>query len=193
MFIHSLSRNPEEMFDFWFLMHKEPTQFDPLFSDPFCRFDFRCRLSLHESNRICIMCECVLICFSLTLYVRLSVWLSATLWTVSHQVHLSMGFSRQEYCSGLPFPLPGDLPSPGMEPESLTSPALAGRFFTSSPPKEAQNWHQWPHIDLHTRIHWGAKYYKCQHSSLESHSLIGLQWGSDIKKLKKVSLHSTWF
>ena len=48
-------------------------------------------------------------------------------WTVAHQTPLSMGFSRQEYWSGLPFPLPGDLPNPGIEPGS---PALAGRFFT---------------------------------------------------------------
>ena len=42
----------------------------------------------------------------------------------SHQASLSMGFSRQEYWSQLPFPSPGDLPNPGMEPVSLTSPAL---------------------------------------------------------------------
>ena len=42
--------------------------------------------------------------------------LFATLWTVAHQGPLSMGFSRQEYCSGLPFPSPGDLPNPGIEP-----------------------------------------------------------------------------
>jgi len=41
-----------------------------------------------------------------------------------------MGFSRQEYWSGLPCPLPGDLPYPGIEPMSLESPALAGGFFT---------------------------------------------------------------
>ena len=41
-------------------------------------------------------------------------------------------FSRQEYWSGLPRPLPGDLPDPGMEPASLMSPALADGFFTSS-------------------------------------------------------------
>ena len=39
-------------------------------------------------------------------------------WTVAHQAPLSMGFSRQEYWSGLPFPSPGDLPNPGIEPES---------------------------------------------------------------------------
>ena len=43
-----------------------------------------------------------------------------------------MGFSRQEYWSGLPGPPPGDLPDPGTEPQSLMSPALAGGFFTIS-------------------------------------------------------------
>ena len=43
-----------------------------------------------------------------------------------------MGFSRQEYWSGVPFPPPGNLPDPGIEPESLKSPALAGGFFTAS-------------------------------------------------------------
>ena len=45
-----------------------------------------------------------------------------------------MGFSRQEYWSGLPFPSPGDLPDAGIEPMSLRSPALADRFFTTEPP-----------------------------------------------------------
>ena len=52
------------------------------------------------------------------------VWLCVTLWTVAHQAPLSMGFSRQEYWSGLPFPTPGDLPDPGIEPMSPVSPAL---------------------------------------------------------------------
>ena len=43
-----------------------------------------------------------------------------TPWTVAHQAPLSMGFSRQEYQSGLPFPSPGDLPDPGVEPGSPT-------------------------------------------------------------------------
>ena len=42
----------------------------------------------------------------------------ATPWTVAYQAPLSMGFSRQEYWSGLPFPSPGDLPDPGIEPRS---------------------------------------------------------------------------
>ena len=45
----------------------------------------------------------------------------ATLWTAARQAPLSPGFSRQEYWSGLPFPPPGDLPQPGIEPESLAS------------------------------------------------------------------------
>ena len=49
-------------------------------------------------------------------------------------VSLSMGFSRQECWSGLPFPLPGDLPDPGIELVSPASPALAGRFVTTEPP-----------------------------------------------------------
>ena len=56
---------------------------------------------------------------------------SVTQWTVAHQVPLCMGFLRQEYCSGLPFPSPGDLLDPGIKP---TSPALAGSFFITEPP-----------------------------------------------------------
>ena len=53
-------------------------------------------------------------------------------WTVAHQGPLSMGFSRQEYCSGLPFPSPGDLPDPGIESRS---PALQADALTSEPPE----------------------------------------------------------
>ena len=59
-----------------------------------------------------------------------------TPWTVAHQVPLSIGFSKQEYWSELPFPPPGDLPNPGTEPASLASPALAGRFFTTEAPRK---------------------------------------------------------
>ena len=51
-----------------------------------------------------------------------------------NQTPLSEGFSRQEYWSGLPFPTPGDLPDPRIEPASLTSPTLASRFFTTESP-----------------------------------------------------------
>ena len=65
--------------------------------------------------------------------------LFATLRTVGHQAPLSMGLSRQEYWSGFSCPPPGDLPDPGMEPASLTFPALGGGFFTTSANWEAQN------------------------------------------------------
>ena len=57
--------------------------------------------------------------------------LFAILWTVAHQVPLSMGFSRQEYWSGLLCLPPGDLSDPGIEPTSLMSSALAGKIFTT--------------------------------------------------------------
>ena len=57
--------------------------------------------------------------------------LFATPWTVACQASTSMGFSRQEYWSGLPFPSPGDLPNPGIEPRS---PALEADVLTSEPP-----------------------------------------------------------
>ena len=65
----------------------------------------------------------MLSCFSHVLFF-------ATLWTVAFQAPLSMGFPRQEYWSGLPYPPPGDLPPPGIKPVSFMSPALVGRFFT---------------------------------------------------------------
>ena len=62
------------------------------------------------------------------------VQLFATLWTVAHQAPLAMGFSRQEYWSGLPCPPSGDLPDPGIEPASLMSSTLAGGFLPLAPP-----------------------------------------------------------
>ena len=60
------------------------------------------------------------------------VWLFVTLWTVARHVPLSMRFSRQGYWGGLPCLPPGNLPEPRIEPESLTTPALAGGFLTTS-------------------------------------------------------------
>ena len=71
--------------------------------------------------------------YGLCMYVQLlsCVWLFATPWTAAHQAPLSMGFSRQEYKSGLPFPSQGDLPDPWIEP---TFTPLAGTFFATEPP-----------------------------------------------------------
>ena len=66
------------------------------------------------------------------------VWLFMTPWTVAYQAPLSLGFSRQEYRSELPFPSPGVLPDPRIKP---ASPALAGGFFTTEPPGNL--WDHW--------------------------------------------------
>ena len=65
------------------------------------------------------------------------VLLLATLWTVTLQAPLSTGFSRQEYWNTLSCPPSGNLPNPGIEPTVLKSPALTGRFFTTSTTWEA--------------------------------------------------------
>ena len=71
---------------------------------------------------------CMLVCAKLLW----RVWLFVSLWTVAWQAPLAIEFSRQEYWSGLSCPPPGDLPDPGIDPTSLTSPALAGGFFATS-------------------------------------------------------------
>ena len=82
----------------------------------------KCR---HNCGQVCIHVSVLLLFKSLS-----HVQLFATLWTVACQASLSMGFSRQEHCSGLPLPTPGDLPNPGI---GHTPPVLAGRFFTTEP------------------------------------------------------------
>ena len=61
----------------------------------------------------------------------------ATAWAVSHQASLSMGFSRQEYWSGLPCPPKGDLPDPGIEPVTPLSPELQADFLPTEPPRKS--------------------------------------------------------
>ena len=81
----------------------------------------------HNNN--CTAHVCVCVSSVLSIFV--------TPWTIALQAPLMMEFSRQEYWSGLPFPTPGDLHYPGIEPASsvsTVSPALAGRFFTTEPP-----------------------------------------------------------
>ena len=80
------------------------------------------------------------------------VQLFATPWTVAHQAPPSMGFSRQEYWSGLPFPSPGDLPNPGIEPGS---PVLQADALPSEPPGKSKykiNIHEFTLISLNDGI-----------------------------------------
>ena len=95
--------------------------------------------------------------FSYTVKVKKSlshVQLFATPWTVARQPPLSMGFSRQEYWSGLPFPSPGDLPDPGIEPRS---PALQADALSCEPPgkwSEAESQKNWVTQDNSWPILW---------------------------------------
>ena len=75
-----------------------------------------------------ILLLCVSVCAQSLSYVCLFV----APWIVAPQVPLSMGFPRPEYWNGVPFPSPADLLDPGIEPVSLTSPALVGSFFTTT-------------------------------------------------------------
>ena len=84
-------------------------------------------LLLHSHQNGHIACTCMLSRFS-------CVQLFATAWTIAPQAPLSVGFSRQEYGSGLPSPPSGDLPNPGIKPVSLMSPALAGSPLSLAPP-----------------------------------------------------------
>ena len=86
--------------------------------------------------------------------------LFVTLWTVACQPPPSMGFSRQEYWSGLQFPSLGSLPNPGIEPESPASSSLAHGFFTTEPPGKPSimfssfnTSHIETHMYIHTYIH----------------------------------------
>ena len=90
-----------------------------IFLTPFIVF---CWIFLYYLSLTCICCLVTKLC--LTLF--------ANLWTVPHQASLSMGFSRQECWSGLPFPFPGHLPDPQIKP---VSPALQGSFTTEPPGK----------------------------------------------------------
>ena len=83
-------------------------------------------LKLSSPKTKFLWCVCVCVCVLLS-HVRFFV----TPWSIAHQAPLSMGFSREKYWNGLPFPSPGDLPDPGIEPRS---PALKADSFPSEPP-----------------------------------------------------------
>ena len=103
---------------------------DNILAEPPCRCSLvNCSENLSH-YMILFIGVCVLSCFS-------HIQLLATPWTAACQTSLSMEFSRQEYWSGLPCLPPVDLPHPGIKPTSLKSPALAGRFFTTSDTWEA--------------------------------------------------------
>ena len=101
-----------------------------------------------EKIHLCVFYVYVYKCASLVSHVSLF----TTPWTVAHQAPLSMGFSRQEHWSGLPFPPAGDLSNPGIEPRS---PPLLADSLSSEPPGK-------PYTHIHTHIHiWIYVYLAC--------------------------------
>ena len=80
--------------------------------------------------------------------------LFATSWTVAAQAPLAMEFSRQEYWSVLSFPTPGYLPDPGFETAFFASPALAGGFFTTAPPRTGNTLSQMPSFPFHSTAYY---------------------------------------
>ena len=98
-----------------------------------------------------------------------SVWVFATSWTIVHrgisQAPLSVGFRRQEYCSGLPCPPPGDLPHPGIKPVSL---ALACEFFTIWVTREAP----WVYLWKKSQKCEGCNFYNYGHTTLYREYII---------------------
>ena len=96
--------------------------------------DFSSALSIFLS-RFSLELKTSLLLLLLSRFSRVQLFVK--LWNVARHAPLTMGFSRQEYWNGLSCPPPGDLPDPGIEPVSLMSPALEGRFFATSTNWEA--------------------------------------------------------
>ena len=84
-------------------------------------------LSVYWSGFVYIVCVCVCVC----VWLLSGDWFIVIPWTAARQAPLSVGFSRQEYWSGLPCPAPGDLPDPGIKPRS---PDVQADYFPSEPP-----------------------------------------------------------
>ena len=122
---------------------------------PFCDCVSHLRKPETLTNHVCV---CVLVVKCVSVVTDLP-WLFVTPWTVAHQAPLSMGFSRQEHWSELLCLPPGDLPHPRIEPMSLKSSILAGRFFTTSAAcvcrQSCQKSGLWiPGLFIDKRLHW---------------------------------------
>ena len=118
-------------------LHTQPWSWTHADYSPGTKSDYR-RISLYN------LLDCIDMC------VPSHVRLSAAPWTIVYQAPLSMGFSRQEYWSGLPFPSPGDLPDSGTEP---MPPALADGFFTSCTTWITLKWRKQEFFrNIHSRV-----------------------------------------
>ena len=108
------------------------------FLNPACtsgssQFTYCWSLAWRILNVTLLACKMSAVVYAYMLSCFSCVWLFATLWTVAHQAHLSLGFSRQECWSGFPCPPPGDLPDPRIKPTSPVSTALQSNSFTGPP------------------------------------------------------------
>ena len=108
------------------------------------------------------------------------VWLFATLWTIAHQAPLSMGFSKQEYWSGLPFPSPGDLPNLGIEPGS---PALRADSLLAEPPGK--------HIKKQ-RHHFANKGSNCQSYDFSCSHVWMWDWSIKKAERRRIDAFELW-
>ena len=96
----------------------------------------------------------------------------ATPRAVACQAPLSVGFSRQEYWSGLPCPPPGDLPDPGIKPTSPAFPALTSRFFTTEPPRKPYVDDSYEHIKLLAVGPWATHNFSVPHSHIPKMGVV---------------------
>ena len=105
-----------------------------------------------------------------------------TPWTVALQASLSMGFPRQEYWSGLPFPFPGNLPDPGIKPMPPESSALAGGFFTTVPHRKPLVFLQFSSVQFSHSLFmtsWTAARQASVHHQLLGFTQTHIHWVSD--------------
>ena len=124
------------------------------------------------------VCVCVCVCVCALSHL----WLFETLWTIAHQLHMSMEFSRQEYWSRLSFSSPGDLPDLGMEPSVS---CISGGFFTILATREAlesvvlvYNSAPWPRFKSKpgNQIYWGLRDLNGKHTNpIETHTMHKIQ------------------
>ena len=103
----------------------------------------------------------------------------------TRQAPLSVEFSRQEYWSGLPFPTPGDLPDPGIEPIPLASPALTGGSFTAEPPGK-------PHWHVVLNDYWGNKGMNLCVPGCGPCQMLALLSTWPLPRVLRVFPHSVW-
>ena len=129
------------------------------------------------------VCVCVYVCVCICAHSLGSAQFFVTLWTIAHQAPLSMGFSRQEYWSGLPFPSPGQLPIPGWKPGLLPcrqSPPLAGGFYCG----RWQQLEQWNFYPENFKVPLGSLHF-CDLHFWAKYQELNLSWSPPQKQISK--------